>query len=142
MARIDQIAAHPLEGRPYDKLIFVELNHHYVPIYRVVGCDLPAAGAFEALGRAFEKYGGECFYCRIKFKAQPLSLLEAHRDHVIATSLGGSALLHNLVIACKKCGRDKSNDPVHDFRPKAAKAYLSALERHIADCVKASSADN
>lgn len=132
------IAAHPLSGSPYDKLEFVDRNHKGVPLYRVSGSNDPPAGAFQALGTAFALYGGKCFYCPTKFKPQPLSneTTRAHRDHVIATSQGGSNLLHNLVIACGKCGRSKANDPIHDFMPRSAKIYLDALNKHIADCLR------
>jgi 5-methylcytosine-specific restriction endonuclease McrA len=139
MSKLDKlIAAHPLGCSPYDKLQFVNFDTHGIPLYTVAGIESPPTGAFEALGRAFAQYGGKCFYCPTKFKPQPLSneLTRAHRDHVIASSQGGSDLLHNLVIACGKCGRTKSNDPIHDFRPKSAKEYLDALNKHIAACLK------
>jgi 5-methylcytosine-specific restriction endonuclease McrA len=137
MSNIDKrIAGHPLLGNPYDKLQPVRLDGNRVPLYVVKGTPDGPAGAFEALGRAFENYGGKCFYCPTKFKPQSLST-NAHRDHVLAVSNGGSDLLHNLVIACGKCGRTKSNDLIHDFRPKSAKEYLAALERHISECVRA-----
>ncbi len=137
MTNIDRIAAHPLDGAPYDKLEFVRLDQNRAPLYRVKGCDAPASGALDALGRAFARYGGKCFYCPTKFTPQALSLQGAHRDHVVPKSRGGSGMLHNLVIACSKCDRTKANHPIHDFRPIAAKDYLAALEKHIAASVKA-----
>jgi 5-methylcytosine-specific restriction endonuclease McrA len=136
MSKIDgRIAAHPLSGPPYDKIEFVRLNQHRVPLYRVAGCSNVPESAPQALRRAFAKYGGKCFYCPTKFRPHSLAEREAHRDHVLATSKGGRDLLHNLVIACRKCGRDKADDLIHDFKPKAAKAYLAALQNHIANCV-------
>jgi 5-methylcytosine-specific restriction endonuclease McrA len=137
MAKIDQLlAAHPIRQNPYDKLEFAGRNHHKIPLYRVRGCEKLPAGAPEALARAFAKYGGQCFYCPTKFDPQLFSPGKAHRDHVLATSLGGSDLLHNLVIACQACGREKANDPIHYFKPKAAKKYLIALDKHIERCIK------
>lgn len=138
MSKFEKIVAtHPVRGKPYDKLEFVRVNDHGVPLYRVHGLDDDPMSGWNALGRAFELYGGRCFYCATKFKPQPLSNdpVKAHRDHVIATSQGGTDLLHNLVIACGKCGRTKSHDPIHDFRPKSAKEYLAALNTHIAHCL-------
>jgi 5-methylcytosine-specific restriction endonuclease McrA len=86
----------------------------------------------DALARAFAAYGGSCFYCEREFPPQKLSTRGAHRDHVIATSKGGSDRLHNLVIACQECGTEKANRSIRDFRPSAADKYVAALERHIA----------
>jgi 5-methylcytosine-specific restriction endonuclease McrA len=139
MAKLEQlIAAHPIDSNPYDKLEFVELNHDQVALYRVRGCPAPPVRALEALSRAFAAHGGKCFYCATKFKAQKLTQGIVHRDHVLAKSLGGSDMLHNLVIACSKCDRLKAGDPIHEFRPKSAKDYLAALEKHIAKCVRQS----
>jgi len=57
---------------------------------------------------------------------------------VIAASRGGTALLHNLVIACGQCGRLKADEPVHTFRPQSAGEYLEALNRHLAACLRES----
>lgn len=136
MAKIQlHVAAHPLPGLSYNKIEFVDRDHNRMPLYRVNGCLQKPTGARLALSRAFAIHGGSCFYCPTKFQPHPLSEMEAHRDHVRPISKGGSHLLHNLVIACRKCGRDKANDLIHDFKPKAAKAYLDALESHIARCV-------
>jgi 5-methylcytosine-specific restriction endonuclease McrA len=132
VAKIDPIAKHPLDGLPYDRLEFVKMGPDRTPYYRVVGSNRDPSGALKALGHAFEKYGGACFYCRKKFPPQRLSEKRAHRDHVIPESIGGSNRLHNLVIACAGCGTAKANKPLRQFRPKLADSYLEALERHIA----------
>lgn len=131
-----KLAGHPLSGSPYNKLIYDRCDSNGVPLFRVTDVDAPASGAFEALGRAFARHGGRCFYCPTKFKPQSFSNNAAHRDHVHAKSAGGSDMLHNLVIACAKCGRTKGSDSIYDFRPTSAKEYLAALESHIARCVK------
>jgi 5-methylcytosine-specific restriction endonuclease McrA len=131
MAKIDPITLHPIAGLPYEKIRFVRMTSKRVPLYAVQGVD-GERGASEALRRAFCEYGGRCFYCDMRFKPQKLSSRGAHRDHVVAASHGGSARLHNLVIACRRCGSEKADKPVRQFRPEAADRYLSALERHIA----------
>ena len=130
MAKIDPIAAPPFPGLPYEKIEFVRLNAKRVPLYRVKGGE-EIAGAFETLGRAFVRYGGECFYCGKKFRPASFSHNKAHRDHVVADSSGGSPRLHNLVIACVRCGTLKANKPIRQFRPKVADRYLTMLEAHI-----------
>ena len=132
MAKIDPVALHPLEGPPYDKLHFVRMTATRVPLYWVEGTALAPAGALASLQQAFRKYGGSCFYCGRQFPAQDFSKAGAHRDHVVARSHGGSDRLHNLVIACSKCGTAKADRAVQDFQPTAAKTYLAALERHLA----------
>ncbi|MET1112973.1 MAG: HNH endonuclease [Allosphingosinicella sp.] len=132
MAKIDPIAAHPLAGIPYEKLKFVRMNNRRVPLYSVEGIVRAPERPIDALGRAFAKYGGECFYCGKPFKPQPLSPKGPHRDHVMPVCDGGSDRLHNLVIACAGCGSAKSNKAWPDFDPKATKRYLAALEKHLA----------
>lgn len=135
MAKLEQlIAAHPIRGLPYDMLEFVCFDRQRVPLYKVKGTDGTATGAPEALRKAFARYGGKCFYCRRRFKPQPLSN-DAHRDHVIPKKSGGSNLLHNLVIACAKCDSTKGCKPVHDFSAPSAQKYLSALNLHIRRCI-------
>ena len=132
MARFDPIALHPLAGRPYDKIRFVRMTPSRVPLYRVEGSSAAERGAGDALRVAFAIHGGECFYCRRRFKPQPLSRKQAHRDHVVPCSRGGSDRLHNLVIACTGCGAAKADRPIRHFDPAAADRLLVELERHIA----------
>jgi len=130
------IAAHPVRAVPYDKLRFERLDQNRVPLYSVEGVPGGECAAPAALDRAFKRYGGRCFYCDRRFEPQPFSPEAVHRDHVHARKDGGSNLLHNLVIACVSCDRIKGCDPIHDFRPKAAKQYLAALQDHLARCVR------
>ena len=137
MSRMDQrLVAHPINHSPYNRLEYVRIDGNGVPLYQVKGCDKREAGAPEALARAFQRYGGKCFYCGDSFGPQSLTPKTAHRDHVVPTSLGGSDLLHNLVIACVRCGTEKANLPLQDFKPKAAKNYFAALEKHIANSIR------
>lgn len=137
MAKMGPIAIHPLPGLPYDKLLFVRLSANRTPYYQVFGSNAAPCGAFKALGHAFQLYGGVCYYCQRKFKPHPLSRSRAHRDHVVPRSSGGSDRLHNLVIACKKCGSEKADKPLRAFQPKLADHYLCALETHIAKALGA-----
>jgi hypothetical protein len=129
------LAAHPLDCSPYDKLKFVRLNGR-VPLYSVDGCGDRASRAYDALGRAFSKYGGNCFYCSDAMAPQRLLASGPHRDHVIPRSKQKNDLLHNLVIACGNCGRGKGSSSIELFRPDAAGRYLEALHRHLSLCVK------
>jgi 5-methylcytosine-specific restriction endonuclease McrA len=131
MAKMDVIARHPLAGVPYDSLEFVKLNPRRVPLYRVRG-QTAVSGAFAALGKAFEKYGGTCFYCGKQFNPHRLAEKRAHREHVIPKSAGGSARLHNLVIACTGCGSEKANQPISRFKPEAADDFSRAIEKLVA----------
>jgi 5-methylcytosine-specific restriction endonuclease McrA len=130
------VAAHPLAGLPYDKLKYVHLDQNRVPIYAVEGCDDAPAGAYTALGRAFKKHGGLCFYCSKSFKPQPLRKNGPHRDHVIAKCHRGPDLLHNLVIACARCGRDKGCSDIIEFRHESGAKYLRALAAHLDQCLR------
>jgi 5-methylcytosine-specific restriction endonuclease McrA len=139
VAKIDPIAAPPFPGLPYEKIEFVRLDPKRVPLYRVKG-EPQVAGAFDTLGRAFVRYGGNCFYCGKKFRPASFSQNKAQRDHVVADSSGGSCRLHNLVIACVRCGTLKANKPIPQFRPKAADKYVTLLEGHISRALGSSGA--
>lgn len=130
------IAAHPLAGSPYDKLRYARLDKRRVPLYTVASCGDHESGAYDALGRAFAKFGGECFYCAEQLTGGKLSSSGPHRDHVIAQSKGRNDLLHNLVIACGKCGAKKGRKPIEEFQPEAAGKYLEALNRHLSICLR------
>jgi 5-methylcytosine-specific restriction endonuclease McrA len=137
MAKFDPITRHPIAGLPYEKVAFVRMTPRRDPLYRVEGHDASPTDPFDALGTAFAIYGGCCFYCGKKFKPQPLSGGKAHRDHVVPDSKGGSDRLHNLLIACHRCGTSKASKEIHRFNRRAADKYLAAIERHIARCLGA-----
>lgn len=134
---MDRLLAHPLPCTPYDKITFVGFDHNHTALYTIAG-STERSGAFDALRRAFERWGGKCFYCGAKFVGQRFSNKTVGRDHVRPKSKGGLDLLHNLVIACRTCDLVKGNDPIHEFRPKAARKYLAALEDHIANSIEQS----
>jgi 5-methylcytosine-specific restriction endonuclease McrA len=138
MTKTNRLLAHPLSGVPYEKLVFAGFDHNRVALYNVEGTDEPATKPYEALKRAFQHWGGKCFYCHTKFAAQAFTDKTVGRDHVRPKSKDGPDLLYNLVIACRTCDRVKANDAIHDFRPKAAQAYLAALENHIAGLIEES----
>ena len=133
MTSLSQIvAAHPLEGPPYNAIKFVRVDGQGTPLYRV-GKN-KEQGALKALKQAFELHGGRCFYCKTAMKAQPMSQ-DCTRDHVRPTSVGGQDYLHNLVLACGPCNRSKGGKGVISFRSEAAKKYVEALDRHIVRCL-------
>jgi hypothetical protein len=76
MSKIEKlIAAHPLCGAPYDKLEFVRFDSRSVPLYKVRGSDEPPTGAFEALGRAFQRMAASASIVR---RALGLSRYRTH----------------------------------------------------------------
>lgn len=122
---------HPLLEEPYNLLQFVRQDGNRVALYKVTGSAKSERKAFDALGDAFSIAGGSCFYCSKSFKPQRFDKRIAHRDHVMATSKGGTDHLHNLVIACAHCGSAKKAEDIFDFRPPAAKRYQRALSEHL-----------
>lgn len=139
MTSLSQIvAAHPLQGPPYNAIKFVRLDGQGTPLYRV-GKN-KEQGALKALKQAFELHGGHCFYCRVPMKPQPMSQ-DCTRDHVRPTSVGGQDFLHNLVLACGPCNRSKGGQGVVSFRVGAAEKYVKALDRHLVKCLKMLDAD-
>lgn len=133
------IAHHPLTETPYNKLFHAGSSAHGVPLYAVLGGGAPPCKAPTALRSAFNLYGGRCFYCRAIMPPH-VSMQKMSLDHVVPRKQGGTSLLHNLVIACKDCNRAKAALPIGAFRQEASRAYLDALEAHIADAIRALSA--
>ena len=128
------VAHHPLSETPYNKLLFFGPSAHGTPLYTVLGIAGGPASARIALKRAFEAYGGRCFYCTNRLNPRVPDDLSL--DHVVPLARGGTSLLHNVVLACKPCNRAKAADPIAEFMPLAGRAYFDALERHIADAVR------
>jgi hypothetical protein len=135
------VAHHPLRETPYNKLLYVGANAHGTPLYQVLGMNRSACSAPTALRSAFTRFGGECYYCGTVLKPQakpsPVSL-----DHVVAKAGGGTNLLHNFVIACKQCNREKASQPIQSFNAAKARDFMTALERHIAESVRAAAEPN
>jgi hypothetical protein len=129
------VAHHPIGETPYNKLIYVGANCHGTPLFQVMGTSRTPCSAPTALRAAFIRYGGHCYYCGTRLKPQarpsPMSI-----DHVIPKALGGTNLLHNFVIACKPCNKSKGSQAILEYKLEAGNAYLTALERHIADAVR------
>lgn len=135
MSKIDRfLAAHPLAEVPYSEISFSHFDGKRKPIYHVKGLD-GNAGAKLALARAFERSGGTCFYCRKKMKAAELSQ-NVTRDHIRPKSKGGSDYLHNLVIACGGCNKNKGDKELSKCRRDATERYLKALDAHIIKCLE------
>ena len=133
MSKLERIvAAHPLPEIPYCKITFSHFDGQQKPIYSVDGIK---AGPKVVLAKAFEKYGGTCFHCGKKFKPAKLSQ-SITRDHIRPRSKGGTDFLHNLVIACGTCNRNKRDKELVRCRADVAEKYLKALDTHIIKCLE------
>ena len=128
------LAGHPLPKKPYNAIKFVRFDHNGTPLY-VVGKDKKTLGAAAALKAAFESYGAHCFHCGKWMCAQPLSQ-ECNRDHLRPRRAGGREFLYNLVFSCGSCNREKGGADLISFRPEAGLKYLTALEEHLAKCIR------
>lgn len=138
MSKLERIvAAHPLNELPYCKIKFSHFDGRRKPIYCVGD---QSAGAKVALARAFEKFGGSCFLCGKKFKPTKLSQ-DITRDHIRPQSKGGSDYLHNLVIACGPCNKNKKDKELPRYRVDRTEKYLKALDAHIVKCLESLSAN-
>jgi hypothetical protein len=67
-----------------------------------------------------EEAGGRCFYCGNEAP-------EPEADHVIPIVRGGSSMLWNYVVACKKCNRLKSIATGWEFLPEPTDAQRERL---------------
>lgn len=127
------LARHPLAKKPYNAIRFVRFDGNGMPLY-TVGKDKKALGAANALKAAFEQWGGHCFHCKEWMRPQPLSQ-NCTRDHLRPRSDGGQSYLHNLVLACGRCNRDKGGNDLISFRLEAGVEYMKALDAHLARCI-------
>jgi 5-methylcytosine-specific restriction endonuclease McrA len=120
---------HCIDVLPYRSIVFIRLNSHGIPVYRIAGCNGPEMGSRKALERAFEIYRGRCFYCQTE-------LSEMTVDHVEPLAAGGTDTLQNLVIACKPCNASKGRKPIELFHPQAGRAWLEEVLRQVEDRLK------
>lgn len=127
------VAAHPLgKFTPYNAIKFSHIGPHGTPLYRV-GKSTVTQSAEVALRKAFESYGGKCFFCEDFIPAR-----EKHRfslDHVRAKKDGGTRFLHNLVFACIECNKKKGHLDLASFDPEASDRYFKALDEHLVRCL-------
>ncbi len=65
----------------------------------------------------FERDHYSCQYCGKRFRSQDLTL-----DHVLPRSRGGTSTWENVVVACYRCNRKKSNRTPHESGMKLRKA--------------------
>lgn len=65
--------------------------------------------------RVREKTGDTCHYCDTPFSDDPTSDRRATVDHVFPVSRGGTNAFENLVTACWRCNRSKSDMLVHEW---------------------------
>ena len=130
------VAAHPLADRmPYNAIKFSRVDGNGAPLYTVARTK-KELGAPEALRAAFEQLGGHCFHCKEWMPPQRLSH-QCTRDHLRAKKNGGGNYLHNLVLACGPCNREKGGADVVGFRAEVGAEYLKALDAHLVRCLKA-----
>ncbi|MCC6919676.1 MAG: HNH endonuclease [Alphaproteobacteria bacterium] len=132
------LAAHPLAERPYDKIAFVGIGPHGGPLYRVDG-DASRLNARNALRRAFERFGGKCFYCDRTMGGDPKP--SCTLDHLSPRKPGGGDVLYNLVLACIHCNQRKGRDELVQFSAKRAQAYLHSLADRLTRCLDTVSRD-
>ncbi len=128
------LSAHPVDASPYNRIIYVRSHNNGTPLYRVQN-DTRDVGADEALREALRRFGGSCFYC-----GQEMSRALSHdatRDHLRPKHSGGRNILHNLVLACGKCNRDKGGKPLSEYHQQKSSEYLTALDEHLTRCVQA-----
>lgn len=60
-----------------------------------------------------------CHYCGVDLEMSPQRALQRNsytKDHLVSRSRGGSAQLHNLVAACRKCNSSKGDKSPEEYR--------------------------
>ncbi|HEU4805899.1 MAG TPA: HNH endonuclease signature motif containing protein [Nitrobacter sp.] len=119
---------HWIDELPYRALVHVKDSGHGTPLYMVAGSNLSARKASSALKEALKIHGGQCFYCKADGDT-----LSGHLnvDHVEPQCLGGTDLLHNLVVSCTPCNSKKGALPVEAFSPNAGRAWLLGVKALI-----------
>ena len=128
-----RIAAHPIRKTPYNALRFTRVDGNGRPLYRVAR-DPQELGAVAALKRAFEIMGGHCFHCGKWMPAQAMSH-ECTRDHMRPRHAGGGDYLHNLVLACGPCNREKGGEALPSFSVERGTTWLNTLDEHLVRCI-------
>ena len=123
---------HCIDSLPYRSIVFIRFDGQGTPLYRVAGCNDSEMGSKKALERAFEIYGGCCFYCG--------SLLsEMTVDHVEPSATGGTDTLQNLAVACQSCNADKGSKAIELFHPSAGRAWLERVLRQVEERLRRAS---
>lgn len=141
MTKLEKLLArHPIQRKPYNSIKLSSINARGTLLYRVARFP-KEVGALEALRLAFQEFGAHCFHCRKWLKPQPLSQ-QCNRDHLFPKHAGGGNELHNLVIACGPCNRDKGGKDIIAFRTECGAEYLRAMEQHLVRCLRAIVANN
>ena len=74
-----------------------------------------------------DKWGNQCAYCG--------STEELTIDHVVASAMGGSNLVHNTVCCCKKCNQSKGLSDVWEWYENQD-FFTEARKKSIQDWVK------
>jgi 5-methylcytosine-specific restriction endonuclease McrA len=123
----EHAARHCIADMPYRMIVFARENAG-VPLYQVAGSPAGAMGARKALKTAYTVHGGICFYCEKAVQPGALAI-----DHVEASAIGGSGHIQNLVLSCKPCNAAKGATPIELYKPKAGRAWLSAVLAQVQD---------
>lgn len=74
-----------------------------------------------------DKWGNQCAYCG--------SIEELTIDHVVASAMGGSNLVHNTICCCKKCNQSKGLSDVWEWYENQD-FFTEARKKSIQDWVK------
>ncbi|APG63082.1 hypothetical protein LPB140_10130 [Sphingorhabdus lutea] len=110
---------------PYRMLCFNEVKNGS-PVYYVAGVEGGPWNSQNALKKAHEKHGGNCFYCK-----KPVGINEYSIDHVEAKQAGNIGHLHNLVIAHRLCNQRKGADLIEYFNADAGEKWLKEIQNRV-----------
>lgn len=69
--------------------------------------------------RLIHRDGDHCHYCGIKLEGNVPQVFNPNGisvDHVIPQVQGGKSRIENLVLACRRCNREKMTAHYHEFR--------------------------
>ena len=116
---------HCLSETPYRMVVFVRPNGD-TPLYQVAGSSALAMGAERALREAHKVHGGACFYCKVELAPDAVTI-----DHAEPKANGGGKEIQNLLIACRKCNRDKGDMPIELFDAGAGREWLGAVLKEV-----------
>ena len=87
-----------------------------------------------------EKFDHKCVYCNGASNDPKLT-----KDHVIATTNGGSNRVSNLVVACYTCNQEKGDTPIESYlagNPQLLGGILSILKKPLQGAAKMNSIRN
>lgn len=68
--------------------------------------------------RLIERDGDQCHYCGVHLEQNDRDIYKHNGvsiDHIVPQIAGGSSRIANLVLACRKCNREKMTAHYHEF---------------------------